>query len=63
MKDQIKLGAKVRDTITGFAGVATSRTEYLNDGPSIGITGSTLHDGKPVGTEWIPEWRVEPNES
>lgn len=55
----IKLGDKVRDTVTGFTGIATSRTEYLNNCPAIGITGEALFEGKPVGTQWIDEWRVE----
>ena len=29
-KKEIKLGQKVRDTITGIEGIATSKTEYLN---------------------------------
>lgn len=28
-KDQIKLGQKVMDTVTGFTGIAVARTEWL----------------------------------
>ena len=27
---EIKLGSKVRDKVTGFVGIATARTEFLN---------------------------------
>lgn len=30
MKTEIKLGDKVRDTITGFTGIAVARTEFIN---------------------------------
>lgn len=36
--DEIKLGDKVRDKVTGFEGIATSRTEYLNGCFQIEIT-------------------------
>ncbi|MDR1347825.1 MAG: hypothetical protein LBJ63_05255 [Prevotellaceae bacterium] len=30
MKQEIKLGQKVRDMVTGFEGIAIARIEYLN---------------------------------
>ena len=36
--EKIKLGDKVRDRISGFEGIATSRTEYLNGCFQIEIT-------------------------
>ena len=44
----IKLGSKVRDSITGLEGIATARTEYLYGCVRITITPTELKDGKPV---------------
>ena len=57
--EPIDLGDKVRDKISGFEGVATARIAYLGDSPDVRITGTALHDGKPVGAEWFSDWRVE----
>jgi hypothetical protein len=45
----------VRDTVTGFAGVATSRTEYLTGGPRIQV--EAMVDNKPT-SEWFDESRL-----
>lgn len=55
----IKLGSKVRDSITGFEGIATSRTEYLYGCVHVGITPTELRDGKPVDSQWFDEQRVQ----
>src|ERR1700728_2195934 len=44
----VKLGDVVRDRISGFAGVATSRTEYLNGCVRWQVSPQHLHDGKPI---------------
>lgn len=44
----IKLGSRVKDSISGFSGIATGRFEYLYGCVRIGISPETLHDGKPV---------------
>jgi len=51
----ITLGSKVKDSITGFAGTVTCRSEYLNGCVSIGVQSPALHDGKTLGLEWIDE--------
>lgn len=55
----IKLGSKVRDSITGFTGIATSRHEYLYGCMQIGITPVELREGKPVETWHFDDQRVE----
>lgn len=55
---KIKLGSKVIDSITGFAGVATARTEYLNGCIRIGLQAPVGKDGKIPDTEWFDEQRL-----
>lgn len=59
MSKAIKLGNKVRDTITGFAGILIGRTEWMYGCNRIGIQPEGLHEGKPVDAEWFDEQRVE----
>lgn len=55
----IKLGSFVKDLLTGFTGIATSRTEYLYGCVHIGITSCGLDkDGVPVGALLFDEQRV-----
>jgi hypothetical protein len=56
MGEQVKLGSKVQDTVTGIQGTATGRAEYLHGSPSVRIEGRN-GDGKPFD-EWVPEPRV-----
>lgn len=55
----IKLGSKVKDSITGLTGIATSRTEYLYGCVHIGVTPTELKDGKPIESSWFDEQRIE----
>lgn len=55
----IELGQKVRDRLTGFAGIAVSRVEHLYGCSRIAIEPTELHDGKPILSEWFDEQRVE----
>ena len=48
-KVSIELGSKVRDSISGLEGIATSRTEWLYGCVRVGVTPTELHEGKPVG--------------
>jgi hypothetical protein len=54
----IKLGSKVRDTITGLEGVAVGRAVYLNGCISVNIEGPINKDGQRY-TDWFDEARVE----
>lgn len=56
----IKLGQKVRDTITGLEGIAVARSEYLYGCVRIGIQPQEVKEGKPA--DWVyvdePQLRV-----
>lgn len=44
----MKRGDVIRDTITGFKGVLTARTEWLNGCVRLTIQPQELKDGKPI---------------
>lgn len=55
----ITLGSLVKDMVTGFTGIATSRTEYLYGCVHIGITSRNLDiQGTPVGAMCFDEQRI-----
>ena len=54
----IVLGSKVQDCVTGFAGIATARAEYLHDSPSVRVEAFCGDGGKPV-EQWISESRLD----
>jgi len=47
-KSTIKLGDKARDTISGFEGVVTCISDWLNGCRRVTIQPEKLHDGKPI---------------
>jgi hypothetical protein len=56
----VKLGAKVKDLISGFEGIATGRCEYLYGCAQIIITPDKIGDkGERLDGEWFDEQRVE----
>jgi len=58
-KGMIRLGDKVKDKITGFTGVVTGITTWLNGCVRMGIQGIPLKNGLPLGTEWIDEAQLK----
>jgi hypothetical protein len=55
----VKLGSLVKDSISGFTGIATSRTEYLHGCVHIGVTATSLTlSGLPIETILLDEQRV-----
>ena len=56
---RIALGSIVRDTITGFAGVATGRTEWLHGCERYCIEPQELREGKPIEAQWFDVDRLE----
>lgn len=50
----VKLGVKVKDSITGFMGVAVSRTEYLYGCVRVGVEG----EAKPGEIYYFDEQRL-----
>lgn len=55
----IKLGEEVKDTITGFRGIAVSRVEWLNGCVRYAIQGKVNADGKVPKEEWFDETQLE----
>ncbi len=54
----IKLGDKVKDSITGFSGIVTGISEYLNGCVSMLVCSKKLDaNGKEV-SEWFDEQRI-----
>ena len=47
MADEIQLGARYTDMVTGFTGVATSKTQYLTGCDRVGLMGRK-DDGTPT---------------
>jgi hypothetical protein len=54
----IELGTRVKDSITGFSGVATARTEYLYGCVRVAVEPTELKDGKPIESVWFDEQRL-----
>ncbi len=53
MSNEIRLGDKVKDRITGYEGIVTGITNWLNGCARIGVQSTKLKDGKPLETEWF----------
>ena len=54
----IKLGSRVKDSITGLTGIATSRHEYLFDSPQIGVVPRYAANGKAAEVHHLSEERL-----
>ena len=54
----IKLGDKVKDSITGFEGIAVSRTEYLFGCVRIGVEAKKRKDDGEAIEAWFDEQRL-----
>lgn len=58
----IRLGSKVKDSISGYEGIASGRAIYLNGCATICIEGPLAKDEKGVvrqDTLWVDEQRVQ----
>ena len=55
----IKLGDRVVDRISGFKGIATARTEYLNGCISILIQSEDLDEGKKKKGIWFDDVQLD----
>ncbi len=55
----VKLGNKVRDTVTGFEGVAIAKHEFLHGCVRISVQPQSLHDGKPVEAQVFDEPQLD----
>jgi len=55
----VELGMKVRDSITGYTGIAVARTQWLHGCVRITIQGDALKDGAPLDPYTVDEPQVE----
>ena len=55
----LKLGQKVKDRISGFSGVLSARSEFLNGCVRLQLTPDRLHEGKLIEAEWFDETQVD----
>ncbi len=55
----IALGNEVKDKVTGFTGIATSRIEYLNGCKQICIKPKMVKDSKMPDGEYIDIQQIE----
>jgi len=59
----IVVGQKVKDKISGFAGIVIARTEYLYASPRVWIQPEGIGDsGAPKDSLWFDEAQVDPLE-
>ena len=54
----IKLGDKVKDTITDFEGTVVAKIDYLNGCIRYEVKPQGLKDGKTIEAEWIDETQL-----
>ena len=57
-KTEIKLGNKVKDIVTGFEGIATSKVEYLNGCIQYCVKPTKGKDGKMPEGEYIDQQQL-----
>ncbi len=55
----IKLGDRVKDSITGFKGIATARAEYLYGCVQVLVQPESIKDGAIVKSQWMDEQRLD----
>lgn len=57
--ERIQLGDKVRDTMTGFEGIAVTIADYLNGCRRIAVQPTKLKDGKVPDDVYFDEQQLE----
>ncbi len=55
----INLGDEAKDSITGFKGVVTGKTEFLNGCVRYLIQPKKLKDEKMIEAEWVDEQQLK----
>lgn len=56
---KIKLGQRVKDLVSGFVGMTTARTEYLNGCIQFSVTPPVDKEGKKPDGIWFDEEQLE----
>ena len=63
MNTKIELGDLVKDRISGFSGIVTARSEYLNGCISVLVSPTNLdNDGKKIKGIWFDDVQLEVEE-
>jgi len=57
--DEIKLGYRYRDVISGFKGIAIGISHWLYGCTRVGLQPEALDDGKPVDSHWFDKPQLE----
>ena len=60
---KFNIGDKVKDTITGFQGIITARTQWLNNCNTYNVQSQELKDGQPTDRVFFDEPQLELVES
>jgi hypothetical protein len=55
----MKLGQRLKDKVSGFTGIATSRTEFLNGCVRIALSPPVDKEGKMVDERWFDMQQLE----
>lgn len=55
---KLQLGDTVKDSITGFQGIAVGRTAWLYGCDRIGVEPREMKDGKTIDIAWFDEARL-----
>lgn len=55
---KFKLGDRVKDSITGYTGVITRRTQWLNNCNTYGVQAIVLKDGLPMDAQAFDEMQL-----
>jgi heat shock protein HspQ len=58
-----RLGATVRDSITGYEGVIIGVTFWLNGCTRVGVQSREMKDGIPKDAQWFDEMQLESTEA
>lgn len=57
-KSLVELGDRVRDTVTGFEGIASGISYFLTGCARVGVTPTDLDDGKLRAVEWFDDLQL-----
>ncbi len=56
---KIELESKVKDSVTGFTGIVTGRTQYVKAGNTYCVEGHVTDPGTKPPVLWVEEYRLE----
>lgn len=59
MANEIKLGDRAKDRLTGFTGIVTGIHKFISGCNKVTLAPEELKDGKPVETQWFDVQFIE----